>query len=277
MIFKYRKILYVKIKIKPKNWLRKFIIATTGFIVCAFILIITLIEKFESGGWITILITTCVITFCFFVRAHYSKVGAKLREANNIFMLDENATNLDNSNSENLDANISNIDNNTDANKNIVNIEDKNLKTAVFFVNKHYGAGIHALLWVRRLFPDVFKNYVFLTSGEIDSENFANDQVFKKEYRKDLNHIIENYRKFCNKYNLPSDGLFSYGTNEIDELIKLTEYVKQLYPDCVFFASKLVFIDESWWTRLLHNNILDTIQRKLHLQGQQMVILPMKI
>jgi hypothetical protein len=150
-------------------------------------------------------------------------------------------------------------------------------KTAVFFVTKHYGAGLHALLWVRRLFPNVFENYIFLTSGEIDSESLANDEIFKKQYRKDLHSIIERYRYFCTEHNLKSEGLFSYGIDEIAELIKLAEFVEQDYTDCVFFASKFVFVDESLWSRLLHNNTVSVLQRELHLQGRQMVILPMKI
>ena len=156
-------------------------------------------------------------------------------------------------------------------------IEDKTARTAVFFVSNHYGAGLHAVLWVRRLFPEVFKNFIFLTSGEIDSAAFSTDEIHQSSYRRDLNSIIERYRLFCTKQNLPSDGLFSYGVDEADELIKLSEYVEQSYPDCVFFASKLVFVDENWWLRLLHNNTVSFLQRKLHLAGRQMVILPMKI
>jgi hypothetical protein len=44
----------------------------------------------------------------------------------------------------------------------------------------------------------------------------------------------------------------------------------------VFFASKLVFEHETWITRLLHNQIVYAMQRRLELEGMQMVILPMK-
>jgi hypothetical protein len=228
-----------------------------GFIVCASILLITTLEKFTEGGWLTVVITTVVINFCFMVRAHYRDVGKKLTEADTIFA-----------------SHFSKADLKTAEFLPIIN---KSGKTAVFFVAKHYGAGLHALLWVRRLFPGVFENYIFLTSGEIDSETMANDEIFKKQYRRDLNEIIERYRFFCTEHDLPSEGLFGYGVDEIAELVKLSDYVEQDYPDCVFFASKLIFVDESWWSRLLHNNTVNVIQRQLHLKGKQMVILPMKI
>jgi hypothetical protein len=43
----------------------------------------------------------------------------------------------------------------------------------------------------------------------------------------------------------------------------------------VFFASKLVFERETWITRLLHNQLVYAMQRRLQLEGMQMVILPM--
>jgi len=243
-------------KTKPQ-WLRRLIMSSVGLIVCASILVITLAEKFTEGGWLTALITACVISTCFFIRNHYRDVGLKLKEADTIFASHFRYVDL--------------------KQQQFLAPSDKNAKTAVFFVTKHYGAGIHTILWVRRLFPDVFKNFVFLTSGEIDSETFSTEAIFQQHYRKDLNGIVERYRYFCTEHNLPSEGLFSYGVNETTELIKLAEYVGQDYPDCVFFASKLVFVDESWWSRLLHNNTVTLLQRELHLQGKQMVILPMKI
>ncbi|MFN8769689.1 MAG: APC family permease [Neisseriaceae bacterium] len=248
---------WVKSRHTRANWWHKLFLSLIGFLVCFSILIVTVIEKFEEGGWLTILITTCVIVFCFVVRKHYREVGRKLSEADNIF-----ASHFTNKDFNHFTP---------------INVKDKNAKTAVFFVTKHYGAGLHTLLWVKRLFPNVFTNYIFLTSGEIDSETMANDELFKKEYRKDLHQIIEHYRYFCTEHDLPSEGLFSYGVNETEELIKLTDYIQQDYPNCIFFASKLVFVDENWWSRLLHNNTLNILQRELHLQGKQMVILPMKI
>lgn len=243
-------------KTKPQWWY-KLVMSSIGLVVCTGILVITTLEKFAEGGWLTVVITTFVITFCFLVRGHYRNVGKRLNEADTIF-----AAHLQEKSMKNV---------------NFLPIEDKSAKTAVFFVTKHYGAGLHALLWVRRLFPNVFTNFIFLTSGEIDSESLANDDIFKKHYRKDLHNIIEHYRLFCTENKLPSDGLFSYGVDETAELIKLTEYVGQDYPDSVFFASKLVFVDENWWSRLLHNNTVNLLQRELHLQGKQMVILPMKV
>ncbi|MEN9946145.1 MAG: hypothetical protein RLZZ293_531 [Pseudomonadota bacterium] len=239
------------------QWLSKFIIALIGFIVCGAILVVTTVEKFAEGGWLTVVITACTIGLCFLVRDHYRKVGLKLTEADLLF-----ASHFENKNFNSTQ---------------LLPIENNELKTAVFFVTKHPGAGLHTLLWVQRMFPNVFQNFIFVTSGEIDSEVFANEEIFKKKYRQDLNQIIEGYRNFCSQHNLPSAGYFSYGVSGAEELIKLAEQIQIDYPDCIFFGGKLVFVDESWWTRLLHNNTVNLLQRQLHLRGMQMVILPMKI
>ncbi len=248
---------WLRVRREQGEWLWKFIIAAIGFVVCAAILVVTTIEKFTEGGWLTVVITAFTIGFCFWVRAHYRKVGIQLREADHLFAPHFKDAHIDN--------------------HALLPIVNNNQKTAVFFVTKHCGAGLHTLLWVQRIFPDVFKNFVFVTSGEIDSEAFANEVIFKKKYRQNLNKIIDGYRYFCTKHDLPSAGYSGYGVNGLDELIKLAEQIQLDFPECVFFGGKLVFVDESWWTRLLHNNTVNLIQRQLHLRGMQMVILPMKI
>lgn len=248
---------WLRVRKEKKPWISKFLIAVIGFVVCASILVVTTVEKFTDGGWLTVVITMFTIGFCFVVRNHYRKVGEQLKDADHLFASHFKDTDIDSDS--------------------LIPITDVEEKTAVFFVTKHYGAGLHTMLWVQRMFPGVFKNFVFVTSGEIDSEVFSDEEIFKKKYRQDLNQIIEGYRHFCSTHGMASAGYFNYGVNGVDELIKLSEQIQLDYPNCVFFGGKLVFVDESWWTRLLHNNTVNIIQRQLHLRGMQMVILPMKI
>jgi amino acid transporter len=248
---------WLRVKKQRQAWFKKFFLAGTGFILCFGILILNLYEKFSHGGWLTILMPTVIIVVCLAIRKHYFKVDSQLKKVDELFYSQLNVSNIDHSQ--------------------LIAADNKNSKTAVFFVNDHIGSGIHTILWVRRLFPNVFQNYVFLTAGEIDSDLLANNTIYRKFYRQDLNTLIEKYRLYCTQNNLPSDGLFSYGVDSTEELVKLAESVQQIYPDCVFFASKLVFKYENRWTKLLHNNVVNNLQRDLHLNGKQMVILPMQL
>jgi hypothetical protein len=53
--------------------------------------------------------------------------------------------------------------------------------------------------------------------------------------------------------------------------------VRNDFPNAIFFTSKLISENENFLTRMLHNQATTALQRRLHLTGMQMVILPMKI
>ena len=57
----------------------------------------------------------------------------------------------------------------------------------------------------------------------------------------------------------------------------LAQEVIAEYPNSVCFAAKLIFTQDNIFVRWLHNQTALAMQRRLHLRGQQMVILPMKV
>ncbi len=71
-----------------EHWRRRFILATVGTLVTAFILGVTTVVRFRAGGWITLLVTGLFIAFCFVVRSHYRRVRRLL------YSLDDVLTNL---------------------------------------------------------------------------------------------------------------------------------------------------------------------------------------
>ncbi len=56
---------------------------------------------------------------------------------------------------------------------------ERNKPTAVVLVGESFGAGMHTLLWVRRLFPNAFTNFVFVSVGEVDSGNFGEEEAWQ--------------------------------------------------------------------------------------------------
>src|SRR5262249_57606981 len=60
----------------PK-WRRHVAIHGVGLVLCAGILVITVIEKFGAGGWVTLVVTAALIGFCYWVRRHYAMVARK--------------------------------------------------------------------------------------------------------------------------------------------------------------------------------------------------------
>jgi hypothetical protein len=76
---------------------------------------------------------------------------------------------------------------------------------------------------------------------------------------------------------MAAEAYAAFGTDTVHELSSIAEKVSKKYLNCVFFASKLIFDSDNFLTRFLHNETALTMQRNLHLQGRELVILPMKI
>jgi len=70
---------------------------------------------------------------------------------------------------------------------------------------------------------------------------------------------------------------YSIGTDLLDELVELCRNVRTDYDRPVFFASKLIFPNENFANRLLHNQTPFALQRRLQFEGLQSVILPIQI
>ena len=233
------------------HWLWRLIFSFLAFIITSAILCITLITKFESGGWLTVVITCTVILICLLIKRHYYIFNKKLAQ---------------------LDIQLK---------QPIVHPPtpiaiDTQQPTAVVFVGKSLGVAMHTLLNVIRMFPRHFKNFVFISAGIVDVESFAGQSELEK-MRKHVDENLQYFIEFCNQYGIAAEAFASFGIDTVEELTKLTEMVNKKYSNCIFFSSKLIFENDNWITRFLHNETPLTLQRNLHLQGKELVILPMKI
>jgi len=235
-----------------REWKRKMALALLGLTVTGSILVVTLVEKFSEGGWVTVLITGLVIAFCLLVRKHYDETKAKLQEAEKLFGQSVK-------NEPGLPQKL-----------------DPSLPTAIFLVDKHRGVGIHTILWVLRLFPGHFKNFVFISAGEVDTQSYDSDATIRTMRYKTENALCY-YAGFCNSQGLQATWRMAYGTDPISVLDNLVQETLAEYPNSVCFAAKLIFARDNIFVRWLHNQTALAMQRRLHLRGQQMVILPMKV
>jgi amino acid transporter len=234
------------------NWFGRLALSAAGFVVCATILIVLLAQKFMDGGWLAILIIAAIIAACARVRSHYDETKAQLKK---------------------LDADFSGIPFGSVAKPPQPNPEKP---TAVFLVGSSRGGGLHALLWVQRMFPDHFRNFIFVNARTVDSQSFGGREdlaAMKVEANASLSYFVN----FCNSKGWAAKSYLSFGTDPIDEFTRLAERVLSEFPNAVFFTSKLIFDRENWLTRLLHNQAAMALQRRFHLRSMQMVILPMKL
>ncbi|MGB2682919.1 MAG: APC family permease [Candidatus Competibacter sp.] len=235
------------------DWKPRLLLSLLGFAVTGGILIVTIVEKFTEGGWLTILITGLLVTLCALIKRHYEHVRQQLRMVDALYAPRPDW-------SEDLPEPPLTADQ----------------PTAVFLVGKNRGLGMYALKWINEVFAGHFKNFIFLSVGEVDAESYGGKGTLRS-----LQYQIENslryYVNYCHNQGLAATSYAAYGTDVETELEKLVVQVVTDYPNAVCLGSKLIFDNESWLISWLHNHTALAMQRRLHLREIQMIVIPLKI
>jgi amino acid transporter len=234
------------------HWVRRFLLSAVGFVICAGILVVLLFERFTQGGWATALIIAAISGLCIFIRNHYRETKRAIRSVDQVFE------------SQPFGPVTGAIE------------PDPEAQTAVFIVGNSRGGGLHALLWVLRMFPGHFKNFLFVNARTVDAHAYGGEGALE-QMREDAVHTLEYFVDFCQSHGMASASYIGFGTDAVEEVTRMCEQISHEYPNSIFFTSKLIFVSDNWFTRLLHNQAALAVQRRLHLEGLQMVILPMKV
>jgi amino acid transporter len=234
------------------HWLRRFLLSLTGFVICAGILAVLLVEKFGEGAWAAAMIIAAIAALCIYIRSHYRETKNAIHSVDQVFA------------NQPFGSHVGPVE---------PNPEDQ---TAVFIVGSSRGGGLHALLWVQRMFPGHFKNFIFVNARTVDSHAYGGEGAVE-QMRAEANATLKFFVDFCHSHGMASAAYLGFGTDVVDEVTKLCETISKEYPSSIFFTSKLIFEHDNWFTRLLHNQAALAIQRRLHFESLQMVILPMKV
>lgn len=242
---------------RAQGWVRKIVINGCGLILCSFILGSVLVLKFHDGGWITIFITGSLVALAVLIKRHYAGTLKQLKR------LDELLLSVDAVNAQ------------TEGAKPPV-VYDPNAKTAVILVNGYNGLGLHTLFNVIRLFGNTFRNFVFLEVGVIDGGNFKGAQEVENLERQ-INEHVQKYVKFMNNQGYYAEGIAHVGLEVIEEVDKRSSEILAKYPDASFFGGQLVFANETFMNRWLHNYTVFALQRMFYHKGVPFVILPIRV
>jgi amino acid transporter len=235
-----------------RRWLRRLLLSGTGFSVCALILALLLYERFAAGGWAAILIIAALVALCLAVRHHYDFTKGQLRR------IDEQFEHVPFGSVAEPPA------------------PDGDAPTAVFMVGSSRGGGLHALLWVLRMFPAHFRNFVFINARAVDAHSYGGAEEMAA-MKIEASVALKYFENFCHSNGLASKSYLAFGTDPIDGFVELCGRVRQDFPNSIFFASKLIFERDNFLIRLLHNQAALVLQQRLHLDNMQMVILPLKV
>ena len=74
-----------------------------------------------------------------------------------------------------------------------------------------------------------------------------------------------------------AEAYTAVGIDVIDEIEKISLEVKNKFPNSVFYAGQLVFFKETFSTRLLHNQVVFAVQKRLYRRGIPFLVLPIKL
>lgn len=243
---------FIKNRHKEKEWKKHLPVHLTGLTVCLTVLIITSLEKFRFGGWLTLCITAVVIALCYLTRAHYSRVRSGVRELDDLLL--------------NLPV------------KGPVNKEpaDPRNMTAIQLVNGYNGFGVHTFLSIIRGFPGLYKNFIFLSVSEVDSSAFRETDAVKS-LTSSTSYDLEKYIELARKLGFPAASRFDLGTDIVQTATNLCEAAAKEFPHSTVFAGQSVFRQPNLLHKLLHNETAFAIQQELRWRGITTVILPIRI
>jgi len=231
---------------------RRLVLSAIALVITASILVVIIVERFLQGGIITLAITSIVVAAGALIRRHYSRVRGLAGDLERRYRwrmrdLPTGAPAL-----------------------------DPAAHTAVFFVSSSRGIGIHMVDRVRAMFPDHFRNFVFVSIGTVDSHSFGSDQTLRSlqyETRGALDGLVN----YVHVLGSAARWYDAYGSDRLVELERMALEVRGDYPHSVYFASRLVFESEHWWNRWLHHHTPLAMQRILNEHGLELVILPVAL
>jgi amino acid transporter len=233
-------------------WRRRLALFSSGAVLCIAILIVTVVQKFDRGGWVTLFVTGICVALCFLINRYYQRVMVKLQRLNEIL------------------GQLPSVPESSVAEP------DAQQPTAVILVGGYGGLGIHTLLNAIRFAPGYFKNIVFVSVGVVDSGNFKGARAVE-DLRKYTRDSLEKFVDLARSNGLASKGYMAIGADAVDGLENLCVSVAKRYPRATFFAGQLVFQKDTWYQRLLHNETAWSLQRRLQWAGLPVVILPTRV
>jgi amino acid transporter len=225
-----------------------------GFCLTVFILVTTVWMKFPEGGWVTLLITGSFCAASFFVRRHYRKAAERLRRLDDLLLTLPGPT-------------LSSVQE---------PLVRRQAPTAAIMVSGYNGLGMHVFFSIVRSFPGTFRNFVFLSAGVIDTSRFKGVAEIEN-LSEDLRNQLANYVEFVKGHGYYAEARQKVGTDVIETVQYLAEQVTADFPNVVFFAGQLVFREESFIDKVLHNQTAFLAQKKIVFSGHPMIVMPIRV
>ena len=235
------------------TWKRHILLQAVGAMLSIGILIITIYEKAYEGGWLTLVVTTVMVVTAFRIKRHYTRVREQLRR------LDEQL----------LDVPVRPHAQDVETIRN-------DEPVAVMLVSGFSGLGVHMVLSVQSLFPRQYKAYLFGSVAVIDSATFKGQSEIEALTHK-TEEDLEKYVELARKLGFRGGYRYRVGTEAVQSAVELCEEIAAEFPRSIFYLGQLVFENDRFFHKILHNETAFAIQRRLQFAGRQAIVLPIRV
>ncbi|MBE0713551.1 MAG: APC family permease [Candidatus Aminicenantes bacterium] len=243
---------FIKNRRRDPLWKKHLPVHLIGLAVCLSILIVTVLEKFSSGGWLTLVITLVVVILCYLIKGHYNRVRLGVRE------LDDMLVSI--------------------PHKGQYNTDPANPKemTAIQLVSSYNGFGVHTFLSIIRGFPGLYKNFVFISVSEVDAGAFKGSDAISS-LDGSTTDALKKYIDLARRLGFPAESRHDIGIDVVQTASALCQSITREFPKSTVFAGQTVFRRPGIVNRILHNETAFAIQQELRWKGITTVILPIRI
>lgn len=253
-----------------RGWKKKLCVNGVGLALCLFILMWVTTMKFYEGGWITLVVTAALATVAALIHRRY-RITERQVNLWNLMMVTKVLW------GEAGPISLAEEAPGAAAKRREPPPLDPKAETAVILVNGYNGLGLQVLASVLRYFGHEFKNYIFVMVGVIDAGNFKGAGGVIGQLQQHVWDETDRYVSLMRQNGLAADARTAVGTDVVEEVEKIAPALIEEFPQSVFFLGQLVLPKDTIVTRILHNNITLTTQRRLLGLGVPFVTLPVKV
>jgi amino acid transporter len=248
---------------KLKHWRRKLMVNGIGFILTTSILISVIVIKFGQGGWITLFITGLVVLLAMRIKLHYYRTTRRLQKLRYKVLSDIHET-------------LEHLPSNGLSREPVPVAFEPNSKTAIILVKGYGGTGLHAFLRIHENFKGIYKNFIFVRVGILNSKIHKGSRELEK-FKKQVKEDGKRYVSIANQFGFYGKSIWTLGTDPVDEVQRIVRKFMPRLENPTFFGGQLVFSKTFYLSHLLHNHTIFAIQKRFFNLGIPIVIFPIMV
>jgi hypothetical protein len=246
---------------KLKHWKRRISVNGIGFFLTSFILISVTVIKFGQGGWITLVFTGLFVLLAINIKRHYFQTTTRLQKLRLSAYAD-------------LKVALDQLPCNERVNTPVEFNPDG--KTAIILVSGFGGTGLHTFLRINENFKGMYKNFIFIRVGIINSKIYKGSEELA-HFKMTVKEDGEKYVKIANQFGFYGKSIWTIGTDPVNEVYRIVKKLMPKLSNPTFFGGQLVFAKTFYLSQLLHNHTIFSIQKRFFKFGVPIVIFPIKI